>query len=119
MSTYTIITVWNKQALFTQFQQALEAQQGVTYTLLAVDNSQNRYAGAREAFLAQLDRVETEYVVFMHQDIRFQDEKGQEPSWTLKGGALSYECFVVTVENLRTDGRILLQPQITAAVIQK
>jgi len=74
MSTYTIITVWNKPALFAQFQQALEAQQGVEYTLLAVDNSQNRYAGAREAFLAQLDRVETEYVVFMHQDIRFQDE---------------------------------------------
>lgn len=51
--------------------------------------------------------------------IRFQDENGQEPSWILKGGSLSYKCFVVTAENLRTDGRILIQPYVTAAVIQK
>jgi len=74
MSTFTIITVWNKPELFFEFQQELKRQQGVQYTLLAVDNSQNRYGGAREAFLAQLDRVQTEFVVFMHQDIRFQDE---------------------------------------------
>lgn len=74
MSTITVITVWNKPALFAQFQQELEGQQGVEYTLLAVDNSQNRYLGAREAYLSQLDQVQTEFVVFMHQDIRFQDE---------------------------------------------
>ena len=74
MSTFTIITVWNKRDVFAAFQQNLETQQGVDYVLMAVDNSQNRYGGAREAFLAQLDRVETDYVVFMHQDIRFRDE---------------------------------------------
>lgn len=74
MSTFTIITVWNKRDVFADFQQDLEKQQGVDYALLAVDNSQNRYGGAREAFLAQMDRVETDFVVFMHQDIRFLDE---------------------------------------------
>ena len=75
MSKFTIITVWNKPDLFAQFQQELKRQQEVTYTLLAVDNSQNRYLGAREAFLSQMDQVQTEFVVFMHQDIRFQDER--------------------------------------------
>lgn len=74
MSTFTIITVWNKPELFSEFQQELKRQQGVAYTLLGVDNSQNRYLGAREAFLSQMDQVQTEFVVFMHQDIRFQDE---------------------------------------------
>ncbi len=74
MSTFTIITVWNKPELFSEFQQELARQQGVAYTLLGVDNSQNRYPGAREAFLSQMDQVQTEFVVFMHQDIRFQDE---------------------------------------------
>ena len=74
MSTFTVITVWNKPELFAQFQQELERQQEVAYTLLAVDNAQNRYLGAREAFLSQMDQVQTEFVVFMHQDIRFRDE---------------------------------------------
>ena len=60
--------------MFLEFRQALEKQRGIEYTLLAVDNSQNRYPGAREAFLSQLDQVQTDFVVFMHQDIRFQDE---------------------------------------------
>ena len=74
MSTFTIVTVWNKPEMFAEFQQTLAQQQKVDYVLLAVDNSQNRYSGAREAFLAQLDRINTKYVIFMHQDIRFQDE---------------------------------------------
>lgn len=74
MSTFTIITVWNKPELFLEFQRELNQQQGVAYTLLAVDNSQNRYPGAREAYVSQMDQVQTEFVVFMHQDIRFQDE---------------------------------------------
>lgn len=74
MSTFTIITVWNKPELFLEFQQELKRQQGVAYTLMAVDNSQNRYSGAREAFLSQMDQVQTEFVIFMHQDIRFRDE---------------------------------------------
>jgi len=75
MSTITIITVWNKEAIFREFAQALEQQQGVDYTLLAVDNSQNRYPSARAAFNAQLPRIQTEYVAFLHQDIRFQDDR--------------------------------------------
>ena len=77
MSTFTIVTVWNKSELFLEFRQALEKQQGIEYTLLAVDNSQNRYSGAREAFLSQMDQIQTEFVVFMHQDIRFQDENAR------------------------------------------
>lgn len=74
MSTITIITVWNKEAVFRRFQKSLETQKGVEYTLLGVDNSQNRYTGARQAFNDQKNRVETEYVAFMHQDILFSDE---------------------------------------------
>lgn len=74
MSTITIITVWNKEDVFRRFQASLETQKGVEYTLLGVDNSQNRYSSARQAFHDQKNRVETEYVAFMHQDILFSDE---------------------------------------------
>ena len=73
MSTVTVVTVWNKEAVFCEFTEALKEQKGVSYTLLAVDNSENRYPSARAAFNAQIDRIETEYVAFLHQDIRFLD----------------------------------------------
>lgn len=74
MSTITIVTVWNKEAVFREFAEALAQQKGVAYTLLSVDNSENRYPSARAAFNAQIDRIETDYVAFLHQDIRFLDE---------------------------------------------
>ena len=51
--------------------------------------------------------------------IRFRDAEGQEPSWILKGGSLSYQSFTITVENLLIDNDVMLQPQAVATVIQK
>jgi len=73
MSTITIVTVWNNEAAFREFTEDLKRQEGVAYTLLDVDNSKNRYSSAREAFNMQLPKIETEYVAFAHQDIRFLD----------------------------------------------
>lgn len=75
MSTITIVTIWNKEAVFREFVEDLKRQEGVEYTLLDVDNSKNRYSSAREAFNAQLPHIETEYVAFAHQDIRFLDRQ--------------------------------------------
>ena len=76
-----------------------------------------------EVFQATINRIEEGTTLYHSVGsgwvIRFQNENGQEPSWILKGGSLSYKCFVVTADNLRTDSRILIQPQVTAAVIQK
>lgn len=74
MSTITIVTIWNKQEIFSEFVSALKRQEGVDYTLLAIENADNRYTSAREAFNAQLGKIETELVLFLHQDIRFLDE---------------------------------------------
>ena len=74
MVNCTIITVWNSQQMFQDLKDDLSRQQNVCYTLLDIDNRENRYDGIRKAFNDCICKVQTEYVLFLHQDIQFLHE---------------------------------------------
>ncbi len=71
MTACTVITVWNNEKLFLELEQQLDQQQDVNCTLLAIDNRDRQYLGIREAFNAYVGQINTEYVLFVHQDVRF------------------------------------------------
>lgn len=71
MARCTILTIWNNREMFRAFEENLAQQNGDHYVLVPIGNADNRFPGARQAYNAFLDRIETEYVFFAHQDIRF------------------------------------------------
>ena len=75
MTACTILTIWNDEGLFRTLAEELAGQKDVIYNFIDIDNRDGKFPGAREAFNAYLDRVETEYVLFMHQDIQFLHER--------------------------------------------
>ena len=71
MAKCTIVTIWNNKEAFRQFQENLADQIGDNYTILPIENANNQFPGARQAYNAVLGQIDTEYVIFAHQDIRF------------------------------------------------
>lgn len=67
----TIMVVWNNAQQFHMLTENLSGQEDVCYTLLSIDNQNNRYSSIREAFNDHIEKVQTEYVLFLHQDILF------------------------------------------------
>lgn len=49
----------------------------------------------------------------------FQDAEGEELSWTLAGGALSYISLTVTIEDASLTDSVMLQPQVIGEVISE
>lgn len=50
--------------------------------------------------------------------IRFQNEDGQEPWWTLEKGGFAYQRFTITMKNVLADSDMLLCPQVEAKVVK-
>lgn len=50
--------------------------------------------------------------------IQFRNADGEEPSWILKGGALSCQYFTITARDMLSDSSSLLQPQVVAEVLR-
>ena len=74
MTACTIMTIWNNEPMFRELVEELAQQKDIAVKFLDIDNRQCRFDGPRSAFNAYLDQVETEYVLFVHQDIRFLHE---------------------------------------------
>lgn len=49
----------------------------------------------------------------------FQDAEGEELSWTLAGGELSYISMTVIIEDASLTGDVMLQPQVIGEVISE
>ncbi len=71
MTSCTVITVWNDARSFHTFKEDLSRQKDVAITLIDIDNRNNQFPGIRQALNSQIDAVESDIVVCMHQDIRF------------------------------------------------
>ncbi|MCP0888048.1 glycosyltransferase family protein [Ligilactobacillus sp. WILCCON 0076] len=69
-----IVVIINNYHIFNEFKNNLDKQKDINYKLICIDNCKNQYHGAREAFNSVKNRLEEEYILFIHPDIRFLDE---------------------------------------------
>lgn len=71
---FTIITIVNKENVYKRFKENLSNQQGVNYELIKVNNDNNQFISAREAYNNALKKAHGDYIVFLHPDMRFLDK---------------------------------------------
>lgn len=67
----TIVSISNNLQMTNAFINDLKKQKDVEYQLVIIDNTQNCFGGAREAFNSIIKEIENDTVVFLHPDIRF------------------------------------------------
>lgn len=72
--TCTIVVIWNKEDIYTEFLDSLKKQKDVDFKIIGIKNDNHQYVGARQAYNDHLRAIEGSYVIFMHPDIRFLDE---------------------------------------------
>lgn len=72
----TIISISNNKKITDGFRVNLSEQKNVSYQLIIIDNRNNIFNGAREAFNSVLGQIENEIVIFSHPDIRFLSDNG-------------------------------------------
>lgn len=71
----TIVVMWYKKNQLDDFLDNINKQKDVDITIISLDNSENQYVGVREAFNSVINRIDTDYVVFSHPDICFEDDE--------------------------------------------
>lgn len=69
----SLLVIVNKEPLFRELVADLSLQQSISYELIEIDNRNNRYSSAREAFNEAASQAQGEYLVFLHPDVRFLD----------------------------------------------
>ncbi len=68
----SIVCCYNKDDLFENFVKSLQRQDEVV-SVIGIDNRENRFSSCADALNEGLSKVDTEYVIFSHQDIVFTD----------------------------------------------
>ena len=71
---FSLITIINKEDVYTEFKQSLAKQENVDYELIRINNKNNQYTSARTAFNEAAKKAQGKYLVFLHPDIRFLNE---------------------------------------------
>ena len=71
----TIVRISNNLQMTNNFISDLEKQKDVEYQLMLIDNTQNRFGGAREAFNSIIRKIQNDTVIFLHPDIRFLSDR--------------------------------------------
>lgn len=67
----TILTISNVKSTVDRFKNDLQKQTGVNVQLIVIENYNQDYLGARQAFNAHLSEIKNDNVLFMHPDIVF------------------------------------------------
>lgn len=73
-SLFSIITIVNKEDVYQEFKKNLAEQKNVNYELIKVNNVNNQFSSAREAYNDAVQKANGKYLVFLHPDMRFLDE---------------------------------------------
>ncbi|WP_283587998.1 glycosyltransferase [Limosilactobacillus viscerum] len=71
---FSIITIVNKEKIYQGFKESLKSQEGVNYELIKVNNDNNQFSSAREAYNSAMKKAHGDYLVFLHPDMRFLDK---------------------------------------------
>lgn len=73
-SKIAIYTIVNKQSIYQEFRINLSQQKNIDYQLHEISNCNGEYDSARKAFNENAVDEDADYYVFLHPDIRFNDE---------------------------------------------
>ena len=73
MPECTLVLISNKQEVYMGFLESLDTQKEVRYQLICIDNYAGEFAGTREAYNAYLAKAQSDWIIFLHPDIRFED----------------------------------------------
>ena len=71
---FSIITIVNKEDVYQKFKDNIAEQKKVNYELIKINNGNNQFSSAREAYNGAIKRAHGNYLVFLHPDMRFLDE---------------------------------------------
>ena len=72
----TIITIVNNEDMYSDFLKNIEKQTFDKFDMIKISNNNNEFNSATKAFNSVIDKIKTEYVCFLHPDIRFIDNNG-------------------------------------------
>lgn len=71
---FSIITIVNKEDVYQKFKDNLAQQKKVNYELIKINNGNNQFSSAREAYNKAIKKANGNYLVFLHPDMRFLDK---------------------------------------------
>lgn len=69
----TLVCCYNKPEIYEQMAEDV-GRQSEQIEMIAIDNRENKFSSNAEAYNSVLGEISTEYVIFLHQDILFNDE---------------------------------------------
>ena len=77
MNRVTIVCCYNNGKQFEEFQRAL-SEQTEQVVLIGINNTNSTFSSCASAFNSISDQLETEYVIYSHQDIEFENSYALE-----------------------------------------
>lgn len=69
--SYSLVCVYNSQEQINELNNQLNSQSIQGGQRIFIDNTRNQYSSIRKAFNSVIPAITGEYVIFLHQDIRF------------------------------------------------
>ena len=73
MDLVSILCIENKKDIYNGFAESLHTQVDVDYELIHIANENGEYTSACEAYNEAVKRAKGKYLLFCHQDIRFEE----------------------------------------------
>ncbi len=70
---FSIVCVYNNVEILNQYLLESLKSQTILYELILLDNSCNKYKSAAEALNYGGERAKGRYIMFVHQDIKFEN----------------------------------------------
>ena len=81
---FSIICIYNnEEKLKSELQKSLEKQKNVTYETIFIDNTNQKYRNAKDAFCYATEKATGKYFMFLHQDIIFEHENTLETIYNI------------------------------------
>lgn len=74
MINFSIVSIVNKEDVYTDFLNNVKRQNNINYELIKIDNTKGQFDSARIAYNSVINNAKGEYILFCHPDIRFLDD---------------------------------------------
>ena len=71
----SLVCIVNNTEIYNSFLDSLKTQVGIQYELLPIMNLGNEFTSARQAYNSVIASLKGRYVIFLHPDIRFLNER--------------------------------------------
>lgn len=119
----SVVCIYNNEKMYKEFVVASLKKQKTPYHLYGIDNSSNIFSSAADAYNSILTQISTETIVFMHQDIAFDQNDFLEniekvldssPDCILGYCGIKKDGLVVSNLKYKRDKRYIVKNQVDA-----